>query len=349
MLASDRVEVSEAIEAMFQEFYERGWTDGLPVIPPTEERVQVFVDYLGRDAGEIVAEIPPENGVATIEKVAINAVMAGCLPEYMPVILAAIDAVVEPDWGLWSIQVTTNSASPFVIVNGPIRNELKINCGANAMGQGWRANATIGRAVNLLLRNAGGATPGLVSKSTQGMPGRFTMCIGENEEDSPWEPLHVERGFSPQQSTVTVLPAASTLQLYAGSRGADRCLTIIAHSITAMGTNNMIARRAKPDAPVLIMCPAHAQMCADAGYSKQDVKRILWERGRLPIDWFPEDVAAEKYTLGLVFDGMVPLLGQPDELVITVAGGPSGLHTTFVPSMGVGHPAITKLINVPAR
>ncbi|MDO8674448.1 MAG: hypothetical protein Q7O66_23835 [Dehalococcoidia bacterium] len=346
MLTSERVEVSPSVDRMFEDFYERGWTDGLPIIPPTEELVQAFVDHLGRNPDEVVAEIPPDNNAATIETIAINAVMAGCRPEYMPVIIAAIAAVTEPDWGLWKIQVTTNSASPFVIVNGPVRNQLKINGGPNCLGQGWRANASIGRALNLLLRNAGGSMPGVVSKATQGQPGRFTMCLGENEEESPWEPLHVERGFSPEQSTVTVLPAAGTMQLYAGSRGADRCLTIIAHSITCVGTNDMIAPRAKHNEPVLIMCPAHARMCADAGYSKKDVKLILWEQGRLPIDWFPDDVAEIKRSLGLVFDGMVPLTGSPDDLVIIVAGGPSGLHTTFVPTMGVGHPAITKPITL---
>ncbi|MDO8669943.1 MAG: hypothetical protein Q7O66_00750, partial [Dehalococcoidia bacterium] len=276
MVTSRQVEVSGAIDAIFDDLYERGWTDGLPVIPPTAERVKAFVAYTGRDPGEVVAEIPPDNHLATIETVAINAVMAGCRPEYMPVLLAAIEAVKDPDYNLATMQVTTNPASPFLIINGPIRDQLVINSGANCMGQGWRANATIGRALNLLLRNVGGAKPGSVSKSTQGMPGRFTMCIGENEEASPWEPLHVERGMSANQSAVTVVPAAGSVQLYAGSRGGDRCLTIIAHSITAMGTNDMIAplAKGKHNEPVIIMCPAHAQMCFDLGMSKKDVKRV---------------------------------------------------------------------------
>ncbi|MDO8670967.1 MAG: hypothetical protein Q7O66_05995 [Dehalococcoidia bacterium] len=348
MLTSRRVEVSDAVDAIFDEMYERGWTDGLPVIPPTPERVQAFIDYLGRDPGEKLAEIPPDNSVATIEAVAINAVMAGCLPEYLPVILAGLEAVKDPAFALSTMQVTTNSASPFLIVNGPIRNKLGINSGPNCFGQGWRANATIGRALNLLLRNVGGAKPGSVSKSTQGMPGRFTMCIGENEEDSPWEPLHVERGMSADQSAVTVVPAAGTMQLYAGSRGGERMLTVVAHSITAMGTNDMIAplAKGKHNEPVIVMCPAHAQMCADLGMSKKDVKRILWERGRLPVEWFPEDVIGEKRTVGLVIDGMVPLVANPDDLILVVAGGDSGLHTTFVTTFATSHHSATKLIRL---
>ncbi|MDO8673252.1 MAG: UGSC family (seleno)protein, partial [Dehalococcoidia bacterium] len=276
MLTSPLVELSEAIDAVYEEVYERGWTDGLPIIPATRERVRAFVDYTGRQPGEIVGEIPPDNKVATIETVAINAVMAGCRPEYMPVILAAIEAVLEPEFGLRDIQVTTNPATPLLIVNGPIRQQLEINSGPNALGQGWRANATIGRALNLLLRNVGGATPGAVSKCTQGQPGRFTMCLGENEEASPWEPLHVERGLSPKQSAVTVVGASGNIQIYAGSKDADRCLTMIAHSITVMGTNNMACYMmpSKHSEPVIIMCPSHAQMCADLGMSKQDVKRV---------------------------------------------------------------------------
>ncbi|MDO8670213.1 MAG: hypothetical protein Q7O66_02140 [Dehalococcoidia bacterium] len=348
MLAAKRVEVSQAIDEMFDDFYERGWTDGLPIIPPTEERVQACVDYVGRDGREVVAKIPPADGLATIEAIAINAVMAGCRPEYMPVLIAAVEAVREPEFLLTTIQVTTNPATPFLIVNGPIRNQLGINCGPNALGQGWRANATIGRALHLLLVNVGDARPGSVSKATLGHPGRFTMCLGEYEEESPWEPLHVERGFSPEESVVTVVPAAGTLQIYAGSRGADRCLTVIAHSISAMGTNDMIAGliREAHNEPVLILCPAHARMFADAGLSKLDVKRILWERGRLPVDWFPDDIAELKRSLGLVIDGMVPLVRKPEDLILIVAGGPSGLHSTFVPTFGASSLPVTKRVKL---
>src|SRR5213596_3221254 len=203
---------ADAIESL----YARGVTDGLPVVPPTRRLVELAVAASGREAGELVALVPPNYGRATVEKIAINSVMAGCRPEYLPVVIAAVDAVCDEAFDLHGVSATTNAPAPLVIVGGPIRTALDINCGAGVFGPGWRANATIGRALRLVCVNVGGARPGVVSMSTFAHPGRYTYCIGEREEASPWESLSVEHGFAPSDSTVAVLaadaPPASTMR-----------------------------------------------------------------------------------------------------------------------------------------
>src|SRR5213596_748995 len=198
------------------EFFDHGVSDGLPVVPPTRARVSRAVEMSGRDGSELVAEVPPNYGRATVEKVAVNAVMAGCRPEYLPVVIAAVEAVCDEAFDLHGVSATTNAPSPLVIVGGPILTALDINCGAGVFGSGWRANATIGRALRLVCVNVGGARPGEVSMSTLAHPGRYTYCIGEREEASPWESLAVEHGFPPGDSTVAVLaadaPPASTMR-----------------------------------------------------------------------------------------------------------------------------------------
>src|SRR5690348_10461674 len=194
---------ADPIEALF----DRGVTDGLPGVPPTAERVAAAVAASGRAPEELVAEMPPRFGRATVQKVAVNAVMAGCRPEYLPVVVAAVEAMCDERFCLLGVSGTTDAVAPLVIVNGPIRAKLDINSGAGVFGPGWRANATIGRAVRLCWVNIGGAAPGVISMSTFGGPARYTYCIGENEEASPWEPLHVEHGFAASDSTVGVMAA----------------------------------------------------------------------------------------------------------------------------------------------
>ena len=169
-----------------EDLYARGVTDGLPVVPPTPGRVARAVAASGRDGGELVALVPPNYGRATVEKIAINATMSGCRPEYMPVVLAAVEAVCDEAFDLHGVSATTNAPAPLLIINGPVRHRLEINYGAGVFGSGWRANATIGRAVRLVCVNVGGAKPGVVSMSTFAHPGRYTYCIGEHEEASPW-------------------------------------------------------------------------------------------------------------------------------------------------------------------
>ena len=214
-LKSKIVELPDSLEEVYEYVCSQKWGDGLPIIPPTEERVWKFIDYIDREPDEILGEMPPVDGIVTIEKIAINAVMAGCLPEYMPVLIAAVEAMLEPEFNLQAIQATTNPAAPLAIINGPIRHQFNINCGRGCLGPGWRANATIGRAIRLILINIGGGLPGVTDKATHGMPGKYCFCFGEDEEGNPWEPLHVERGFDKETSTVTI----------AGSQATHNCLT----------------------------------------------------------------------------------------------------------------------------
>ena len=175
----------------FETLFERGVTDGLPVVPPTRERVEAMVAGSGREADELIALVPPNFGRATVEKIAINAVMAGCRPDYLPVVIAGVEAMSEDAFDLHGVSATTNFHSPLFIVNGPARAALDINCGRGAFGPGWRANATIGRALRLIVANVGGASARTMSMSTMGHPGRYTYCMGENEEESPWDSLAV--------------------------------------------------------------------------------------------------------------------------------------------------------------
>src|SRR5437773_100398 len=202
-----------------EELYARGVTDGLPVVPPTRARVDRVLAASGRAPDALIAMVPPNYGRATVEKIAVNAVMAGCRPEYLPVVIAAVEAVCDEAFDLHGVSATTNAPAPLVVVNGPIRGAPDINSGAGVFGPGWRANATIGRALRLVCVNLGGAAPGVISMSTLAHPGRYTYCIGEREEASPWESLSVEHGFAPSDSTVAVLAADGPLGAQHQERG----------------------------------------------------------------------------------------------------------------------------------
>src|SRR5580765_5326773 len=203
--AAQLVELPDSFDAINDYFYDQGWTDGLPIVPPTRERVKKMLAGMAwRDPAELIAVIPPAMGQATLAKIAANCVMAGCRPEYLPVVVAAIEAVSEPIYGLAHRQTTTHAGAPLILVNGPIVERLRINCGRGLFGPGWRANATIGRALRLVLVNVGGAGPA-VDASQTGHPGKYTFCIAEYEAANPWEPLHVDRGFTKDENVVTLV------------------------------------------------------------------------------------------------------------------------------------------------
>ena len=195
---------ADPVAAVNRLYRERGWTDGLPIVPPTEIAVLEFLNATDRDPREVIGVLPPRQGEATVERIAANAVMAGCCPEYFPVVLAAIEALADPLFNLDSVQATTHPVAPLIVVNGPIVREIGLNGGYNAFGQGCRANVTIGRAVRLVLMNVGGGLPGSGDRATQGSPAKLAYCVAENEAGSPWEPLHVEAGFPRDASVVTV-------------------------------------------------------------------------------------------------------------------------------------------------
>jgi hypothetical protein len=319
-----------------EDLYARGLTDGLPVVPPTRARVARALDAAGRPADELIALVPPNYGRATVEKVAVNAVMAGCRPEYLPVVIAAVEAVCDEKFDLHGVSATTNAPAPLVIVNGPVRQALDINCGAGVFGPGWRANATIGRALRLVCVNLGGAVPGLVSMSTFAHPGRYTYCIGEREEASPWESLAVEHGFAPTDSTVALLAADAPLTVYdqRSRTAADLCATIAAsmaviehHKMTHWGDT------------LLVLSPEHAAIVAGDGWHKDDVRRFLFERLQRPVrelvpgvnggDGLPEHVL-RKFADPHHDGTLIPKFRAPGHIKIVVAGGSAGRFSAVV-------------------
>lgn len=261
---------ADPVEALFA----RGVTDGLPVVPPTRERVARAVAAAGRAADELIALVPPNNGRATVERIAVNAVMAGCRPEYLPVVLAGVEALCDEAFALLGVSGTTDAVAPLFIVNGPARQALDINSGVGLFGPGWRANATIGRALRLVWANIGGARPGAPSMSTFAQTGRFTYVIGEREEESPWEPLHVEHGFDPGESTIAALPAEPP-QIVADSksRSAEHLLTTVARSLEVIAHHKAMGL----GDTLVVFSPEHVRTIAQDGWSKTQVRQFLWE------------------------------------------------------------------------
>lgn len=355
-LTSRRLEVADQHEAI-ELFFARGWTDGLPVVPPTEERVEAMLRTLDRDPGEVVGILAPRYGKATLEKIAINAVMAGCQPGYFPVVVAAVEAIADEAFNLNGVQATTHVAAPLSIVNGPVRRPLAINSGANCFGQGSRANATIGRAVRLCMVNIGGGLPGLTDKATFGHPGKYTYCVAENEEASPWEPLHVERGYGPEESTVTVFAAEAPHNVSDHpSRSARGILTTVADTMATMGNNTMYRRGEM----AVVIGPEHAATIAAEGWSKQDVKSFLFHEARRSVGELTRggeyygDVTWEKYwPQGIDRSdpaARIPVVDRPEDLLVVVAGGTVGRFSLVIPGWGAhGTHAVTKVIRWAGR
>jgi hypothetical protein len=320
-----------------QDYFEaQGWTDGLPIVPPTPELVAPMVEGSGLCADAGVAAIAPSMVMATVEKIAINAVMAGCRPEYMPVIIAALRALAQPAFNLAGVQATTHPVAPLIFVNGPVRHRIGLNCGSNVFGQGFRANATVGRAVRLVLMNIGQAVPGKTDMATQGTPCKFTFCGGENEEESPWEPFHVECGMAPDESMVMVHAAESphNVQDHASS-SAGELLLMISDVMMSVGSNNL----SSGGEILLALGPEHARLLARDGLSKEDVRAELHRRMRLKLDRVSAGCRAWFRTKRSAFDVApdvteIPYLDEPRQILIVVTGGP-GLHSLVIPSFGI--------------
>ena len=342
------MEVKDSLQAI-ELFYERGWTDGLPVIPPTEELVAEMISYSGRDSGEITGAVPPSGGIATVEKVAINAVMAGCVPSYFPVVLAAVEASLEDRFSLNGVSVTTAGRVPLIIVNGPVAKQIGMNSGPNCFGQGNRANASIGRALRLVHVNIGGAVPGEVDKSTFGHPGKFTFCISENEDANPWEPYHVEKGFRRDDSTVALFAGDAPHHVsyggYHTGASAEGVLVTMADALANLGHSNMYYITSEV---LVIFSPLHAKIIAREGWSKRDVRLWLFDKARRSVSELAKGglYGREKWPkwLGEASDAVsVPFVKDPDDIMIIVAGG-SGNHSVFlVPWMGR---AVIRKINI---
>ncbi|HVN98393.1 MAG TPA: hypothetical protein VMT62_18340 [Syntrophorhabdaceae bacterium] len=344
-LLSEQLEVDESADAASQLFYEKGWTDGLPIVAPTEERVLRALSSVNRDPQELIATLPPLNGSATVEKIAVNAVMAGCLPEYLPVVIAAVESITDEKFGILAIQTTTHPCGALVVINGPIAKKLGINGGASAFGPGGRANATIGRALRLIMLNVGGAVPGEVDKSTQGQPAKYTYCVAENEEQNPWQPLHVERGFNMDDSTVTVFAAEGPHNIHESeSLTGKGILMTAAGTMATPGNNNLWTFMGEP---LLVLCPEHAKRLAEDGFSKNDIKDFIFEYARFPLNRMPEEQIMARKKGGKEMYGdfveseYVPL-AKRENIVVLVVGG-DGKHSCFIPTFGPSYSA-TKLI-----
>lgn len=309
---------------------DQGWSDGMPLLPPTEAAVARFT-AVSRGDNEPFPPVSPRRVIPTLDSLAANAVMAGCRPEYFPVVLAALRGVLEPDYNLHGSLATTHPCAPVIMVNGPLRKQLEINCSSNCFGQGTRANATIGRALELILLNVGGAKPGIMDRSTQGSPAKFSFCFGENEEESPWEPYHVRRGFSASDSVVTVMSGEPPHNINDhGSFSADGILTTISQSIAQPGSNLMYGKGPL----MLILGPEHAATLKRDGLAIADIQQEVFQRARVHVsrvskenqkeyagaDRFPEN---DYYTV----------CPGPEDIHVAVAGGP-GKHSAYIPSFG---------------
>ena len=337
-------------------FYERGWTDVLPVVLPTRRLVDEMLASCGRDRHESLGAIPPEGGKATIEKLAINAVMGGCRPEHFPVVLAAIQASLAPEHNLNGVIQTTHMCSPLVIVNGPISRELKFNSRDGVFGNGYRSNAAVGRAVRLAFWNLGRAFPWGTDKSTISNPSEYAFCIAEEEEDNPWEPLHVERGCPPGSDAVTVFACEGPHSVFCYGTP-EEMLHVLADSMCSVANNNMHFG----GQTLVILNPLNAEEFAKRGWSKQDVRLYLWENARRRLsDIRACGVVTDQFRKAQQDVGLyparydlenpktrVPVTSKPEDIHIVVAGGRS-YFAAVLPGWGsFGGLAVTVQIKRP--
>jgi hypothetical protein len=326
-----RIEIG-ASDDPFEFMFEQGLTDGLPVIPPTPERVLRMLGGTKRDPQEVIGVVPPNLAPVTVEKIAINAVMAGCKPEYMPVVIAAIEAITTEQFNMHGVLATTHFPTPVIIVNGPIRDRIGMNYRMNVLGQGNRANATIGRAVQLVVRNVGGGKPGEVDRAALGQPGKYTFCFAEFEERSNWEPLHVERGFQKDESTVTVFaggaPNGFVDQL---SRGAKSLATSYGRALAAVGH----PKHYNYGEIVVIVPPEHVDTFAKDGWTKDQIREQIQQATMRPVRELLQDedcaeglTAAAAERLGL--DTLLPKFRSQEMIALVVAGGEAGKFGAYL-------------------
>ena len=321
------------------QFYLKKFTDGLPIIPPTQEKVDKFYDFTDLNPEEIVAILPPKKGKATIEKIAINSVMAGSLPVFMPFIQNSVAAMNQEKFNLPGVNATTHPVSICIIANGPLSNEISMNSSVGCLGPGNIANATIGRALRLILMNIGGAVPGIGDHASLGSPSKYSFCFAEAENESPWEPLHVERGFSKNNSTISVMAVDSPHNVndHRSKTGEDLLDTII-NTAAVAGCNNSHV----PGEILIIMGPEHAKMVSNLGWGKKEVKEYIHYNLKIPAHL--GDRGGRKLDEKWITDGNVKLTRFPDDVVIVVAGGP-GRHTMICHGFGTSSESVTLPIN----
>jgi len=322
------IEVDDSPEALLAAFCEREWCDGLPIVPPTEERVRAMLGEAPADRS--LGAMPPLWRQATLEKLAVNAVMAGCEPAYFPVVVAAVEAMLEPPFNLYGVQATTHPVAPLLIVHGPIARELGVHAGSGCFGPGFRANATIGRAIRLILMNVGGAWPGRHDMATQGSPAKFAYCVAEREDASPWGPLHAGA------NVVTVFggEAPHNVNDHVSTTAAG-ILATVADTAVSLGSN--VGWYFSQSQLLIVLGPEHAATIAADGFTRSDIQRYLFEHARLPLRtlklggmWGIQDWP--RWMMAVTDDdALLPQVPSPDDVFVIVAGGP-GKHSAVVPN-----------------
>lgn len=356
-LVSERLSLDD-YDAAVELFYARGWTDGLPVVLPTRPRVEALIRHVGRDPQESLGPVPPLGGEATVEKLAINAVMGGCRPEDFPVVLAAMEALLDPAHNLNGVSQTTHMCVPLVIVHGPVARALGVNARDGVFGNGYRANAAIGRAVRLALWNLGGARPGETDKATLSHPAEYAFCIAEAEDASPWPPFHAERGFAPEQDAVTVFACEGPHSVFCwGTPG--EMLHVLADSLTPLGSNNVHVLGQL----LVVLNPWQAREFARHGYGKAELRVALWERarrrrreilacGRIHEQFRQMEREAGRYPARYDVDDpdlAVPVTARPEDIHLVVAGGESYFAGVLPGWGGFGGFAVTRPVRRPGR
>lgn len=311
-------------------------TDGLPIMVPTVERVEHFIEVSGFRRDLEVGPIDPGGGIATVENVAVNAVMAGCRPEHLGVVLTALDAMRDPRFNLAGVQPTTNPVAPLAIVNGPVRHELGIDSGGHALGPGRHANGPIGRAIRFVMRNIGECI-GEDDRATLGLPAKYTFCLAENEEASPWEPLHVSLGYERGDDVVTMVGPESIIDCCAVWTTAEPILEQFTRLMKAVGTNLNFSMGTL----LWVINPSHARMIADAGYDRQKLKERLFEDASFAESDWPHG----NWEVGdwVVENGRVKVTKSPDDIYIIVAGRDDPLHSTYMPPMTFSEAVSTRV------
>ncbi|MGC9517626.1 MAG: hypothetical protein ACP5C3_08020 [Methanomicrobiales archaeon] len=336
--SQDNIVIDPDVEKLSYDFYSKKLTDGLPIIPPTQDRVNKFYDFTDLCGDEVVATLPPRQGLATVEKIAINSVMAGCMPSYMPFIQNAVKSISMDKFNLPSINATTHPVAVAIIINGTLSREIGINNSVGCLGPGNIANATIGRALRLILINIAGAVPGIGDMSTMGSPAKYSFCFAEAEEQSPWDPLHVERGIARDINSTTVMAVDSPHNVNDHrSKTAENLLESIIHTSAVSGCNNSHV----PGELLILMGPEHANMIASEGWSKNDVQEYVHKNLYVPAHL--GDRGGRKLDETWINEGQVKLTRKPEDVVLVVVGG-AGRHTMICHGFGTSSESVTEEI-----
>ena len=316
-----------------EHFFESGWTDGLPIVPPTPDRVVAMLEAGGVDADELLGTVPQRNISVSTEKLAINAVMAGCKPEYFTVVIAAMQAILDPGFNVNAAVTSTGGASLCLVVSGPIAAEIGMNAKHNALGSGNRANATIGRAVRLTAMNVLGAKTGGMDGTSLGHPGKYTFCFAEDTPPASWDPLRVDLGYPEEDTTVTVIAAEGPRQI-ANAQNPDGwgVLKTFAAAMRTPSTYSV----GKGHQVLLVFGPEHTQAVVDAGISKQEAKEFLVAESRVTPQWLTDAgvVIEEGYQHDMTpgADGKLPVVPDTEDLLIVTAGGAGAGWSSYIPS-----------------